>query len=111
MHVKVFSEIHLSTERSTYQSLIGRDVAVKFFQHWHLWCSFRPMSGNTMNYQHSPIPGNPTPPLTPAAGLPYMSPGNDSKPNMMVLNNSSKYFLCSCYYFFCFLPLLNSVLV
>ncbi|XP_037084007.1 zinc finger MIZ domain-containing protein 1-like [Pollicipes pollicipes] len=46
------------------------------------------MSGNTMSYQHSPIPGNPTPPLTPAAGLPYMSPGNDTKPNIMMLNST-----------------------
>ncbi|KAF0292262.1 Zinc finger MIZ domain-containing protein 1 [Amphibalanus amphitrite] len=46
------------------------------------------MSGNAMNYQHSPIPGNPTPPLTPAAGLPYMSPGTDTKPNMMMMNSS-----------------------
>lgn len=46
------------------------------------------MSGNTMSYQHSPIPGNPTPPLTPAAGLPYMSPGTDTKPNMMLLNST-----------------------
>ncbi|RWS17762.1 zinc finger MIZ domain-containing protein 1-like protein [Dinothrombium tinctorium] len=29
-------------------------------------------------HQHSPIPGNPTPPLTPASGLPY---GADIKPN------------------------------
>ena len=49
------------------------------------------MSGNTLNYQHSPIPGNPTPPLTPAAGLPYMSPGTDTKPNMMMMNNASKW--------------------
>ena len=48
------------------------------------------MSGNTMSYQHSPIPGNPTPPLTPAAGLPYMSPGTDTKPNMMMMNSTSK---------------------
>lgn len=35
-----------------------------------------------MSYQHSPIPGNPTPPLTPASSLPpYISPNQDVKPN------------------------------
>lgn len=35
----------------------------------------------SMNYQHSPIPGNPTPPLTPASGMPpYLSPSQDTKP-------------------------------
>lgn len=39
------------------------------------------MRGN-MNYQHSPIPGNPTPPLTPASSMPpYISPNPDVKPN------------------------------
>lgn len=34
-----------------------------------------------MNYQPSPIPGNPTPPLTPASGItPYLSPNPDLKP-------------------------------
>lgn len=37
---------------------------------------------NNMNYQHSPIPGNPTPPLTPASSIPpYISPNPDVKPN------------------------------
>lgn len=37
---------------------------------------------NSMNYQHSPIPGNPTPPLTPATSMPpYISPNPDVKPN------------------------------
>ncbi|XP_065568477.1 zinc finger MIZ domain-containing protein 1-like isoform X2 [Artemia franciscana] len=37
-----------------------------------------------MNYQHSPIPGNPTPPLTPAANMPpYVSPNADVKPNLV----------------------------
>lgn len=37
---------------------------------------------NNMNYQHSPIPGNPTPPLTPATSMPpYISPNPDVKPN------------------------------
>lgn len=37
---------------------------------------------NNMNYQHSPIPGNPTPPLTPASSMPpYISPNPDVKPN------------------------------
>lgn len=39
------------------------------------------MRGN-MSYQHSPIPGNPTPPLTPAGLMPpYVSPNADVKPN------------------------------
>lgn len=34
------------------------------------------------SYQHSPIPGNPTPPLTPATSMPpYISPNADIKPN------------------------------
>lgn len=37
---------------------------------------------SNMNYQHSPIPGNPTPPLTPATSMPpYISPNPDIKPN------------------------------
>lgn len=33
-----------------------------------------------MNYQHSPVPGNPTPPLTPATSMtPYVSPNPDVK--------------------------------
>lgn len=36
-----------------------------------------------MNYQHSPVPGNPTPPLTPASSMtPYISPNPDIKPNL-----------------------------
>lgn len=39
--------------------------------------------GNMGSYQHSPIPGNPTPPLTPANSMPvgYISPNPDVKPN------------------------------
>jgi hypothetical protein len=34
-------------------------------------------------FQHSPIPGNPTPPLTPAANLPpFASPNSDIKPTL-----------------------------
>lgn len=34
-----------------------------------------------LNYQHSPVPGNPTPPLTPASSIPpYISPNPDVKP-------------------------------
>ena len=34
------------------------------------------------NYQHSPIPGNPTPPLTPASNMPpYLSPSAEIKPS------------------------------
>lgn len=41
------------------------------------------MRGN-MSYQHSPIPGNPTPPLTPAGLMPpYVSPNADVKPNFV----------------------------
>jgi len=37
-----------------------------------------------MNYQHSPVPGNPTPPLTPASSMtPYISPNPDVKPNIV----------------------------
>jgi zinc finger MIZ domain-containing protein len=38
-----------------------------------------------LNYQHSPVPGNPTPPLTPAASsmTPYISPNPDVKPNIV----------------------------
>jgi len=44
--------------------------------------SMRSTSGGNVTYQHSPIPGNPTPPLTPATGMPpYISPNPDIKPN------------------------------
>lgn len=37
---------------------------------------------SNLSYQHSPIPGNPTPPLTPATSMaPYISPNSDIKPN------------------------------
>lgn len=40
------------------------------------------MRNNMTSYQHSPIPGNPTPPLTPASSMPpYISPNADVKPN------------------------------
>ena len=42
------------------------------------------ISQRSVNYQHSPIPGNPTPPLTPASSLPpYISPNQDVKPNLV----------------------------
>lgn len=45
-----------------------------------------------LNYQHSPVPGNPTPPLTPATSLtPYVSPNPDIKPHPM----HSKFFACN----------------
>ena len=48
-----------------------------------------------MNYQHSPVPGNPTPPLTPASSMtPYISPNPDIKPNII----HSKYLLESQLY-------------
>lgn len=41
---------------------------------------------NNISYQHSPIPGNPTPPLTPASSMPpYISPNPDVKPNFAEL--------------------------
>lgn len=44
--------------------------------------SMRSTNGGNVNYQHSPIPGNPTPPLTPATSMPpYISPNPDIKPN------------------------------
>lgn len=37
---------------------------------------------SNMSYQHSPVPGNPTPPLTPASSIPpYISPNADVKPH------------------------------
>uniref|UniRef100_A0A8C1ALA5 Zinc finger, MIZ-type containing 1a n=1 Tax=Cyprinus carpio carpio TaxID=630221 RepID=A0A8C1ALA5_CYPCA len=33
-----------------------------------------------VNYPHSPVPGNPTPPMTPGSSIPYMSPSQDVKP-------------------------------
>lgn len=44
--------------------------------------SMRTSGPGNMSYQHSPIPGNPTPPLTPATSIPpYISPNPDIKPN------------------------------
>ncbi|XP_055376772.1 putative uncharacterized protein DDB_G0286901 isoform X2 [Condylostylus longicornis] len=37
---------------------------------------------NMNTYQHSPVPGNPTPPLTPACSIPYVSPNPDIKPQI-----------------------------
>lgn len=53
-----------------------------------------------LNYQPSPIPGNPTPPLTPASGIPpYMSPNPDLKPTFPdmkpTLPAQSKYEYCN----------------
>lgn len=43
-----------------------------------------PAADARMNYQHSPVPGNPTPPLTPASSMtPYISPNPDIKPNII----------------------------
>lgn len=40
-----------------------------------------PQQDVRLGYQHSPVPGNPTPPLTPAASMtPYISPNPDVKP-------------------------------
>ena len=46
-----------------------------------------------MNYQHSPVPGNPTPPLTPASSMtPYISPNPDIKPNINIVHSKLKHF-------------------
>lgn len=46
-----------------------------------------------LNYQHSPVPGNPTPPLTPAASsmTPYISPNPDVKPNIVHSKFSNRF--------------------
>lgn len=70
---------------------------------------------NNMSYQHSPIPGNPTPPLTPASSMPpYISPNPDVKPNFndlkppipsqsKYLPENFKWFLASSYNLYIFL--------
>lgn len=52
--------------------------------------SIRASGAGNMNYQHSPIPGNPTPPLTPASNMaPYISPNSaDIKPNFNELKST-----------------------
>lgn len=52
---------------------------------------FQNMQGDVrLNYQHSPVPGNPTPPLTPASQMqPYISPNPDVKPN--TIHSKSRY--------------------
>lgn len=46
--------------------------------------SFRFQPEVRLSYQHSPVPGNPTPPLTPASSMtPYVSPNPDIKPQPM----------------------------
>ncbi|XP_029158150.1 zinc finger MIZ domain-containing protein 1 isoform X4 [Nylanderia fulva] len=52
--------------------------------------SMRSTNGGNVNYQHSPIPGNPTPPLTPATSMPpYISPNPDIKPNFNEMKSSN----------------------
>lgn len=54
------------------------------FQHQHQHQHQQEVGSMRANisYQHSPIPGNPTPPLTPASSMPpYISPNPDVKPN------------------------------
>lgn len=46
-----------------------------------IFCRYQP--DVRLNYQHSPVPGNPTPPLTPASLIPYVSPNPDMKPQLM----------------------------
>lgn len=44
---------------------------------------------SNMSYQHSPVPGNPTPPLTPASSMPpYISPNADVKPHFNEIKQS-----------------------
>lgn len=50
------------------------------------------------SYQHNPIPGNPTPPLTPASMPPYISPTQDVKPNFNELNKTPIIPMCSKYF-------------
>lgn len=51
--------------------------------------SMRSTNAANLNYQHSPIPGNPTPPLTPATSMPpYISPNSDIKPNFNDIKSS-----------------------
>lgn len=45
-----------------------------------------------MSYQHSPLPGNPTPPLTPAGLMPpYGSPPADVKPPIISMQSKQVY--------------------
>lgn len=45
-----------------------------------LFFYFSSQPGRAMpGYPSSPLPGNPTPPMTPGSSLPYMSPGQDVK--------------------------------
>lgn len=49
------------------------------FNFLNVFCRFQ--QDVRLNYQHSPVPGNPTPPLTPASSMtPYISPNPDVKP-------------------------------
>lgn len=65
--------------------------------------SMRTTGTGSLNYQHSPIPGNPTPPLTPATSMPpYISPNPDIKPNFneikSPINIQSKLKCFYCYF-------------
>ncbi|XP_014478426.1 PREDICTED: zinc finger MIZ domain-containing protein 1 [Dinoponera quadriceps] len=59
----------------------GAVVATSQYQQ-DVAASMKSTSGGNVSYQHSPIPGNPTPPLTPATSMPpYISPNPDLKPS------------------------------
>ena len=45
----------------------------------YFYCILQPHRAS--NYPHSPVPGNPTPPMTPGSSIPpYLSPNQDVKP-------------------------------
>lgn len=52
-------------------------LVTAFSNHVSLW--LKPPR-QVVNYPHSPVPGNPTPPMTPGSSIPYMSPSQDVKP-------------------------------
>lgn len=63
-------------------SSYGAAAAAATSQYQQDVASMRTTGAGNLNYQHSPIPGNPTPPLTPATSMPpYISPNPDIKPN------------------------------
>lgn len=64
------------------QSSYGAAAAVASSHYQQDLAAMRSAAAANLNYQHSPIPGNPTPPLTPATNIPsYISPSADIKPN------------------------------
>ncbi|XP_063699763.1 zinc finger MIZ domain-containing protein 1 [Culicoides brevitarsis] len=65
------------------QQYYGNATAAGGYQNMQGFQNMQPDPAR-MNYQHSPVPGNPTPPLTPASSMtPYISPNPDIKPNII----------------------------